>query len=57
MSLLLAQDDVNPDMSDNDGETPLWRASYNGHDGVVSLLLVRSVLNRPGAPQGRRGKR
>ena len=33
--LLLAQDDVNPDKLDNDGQTPLWWASYRGYEGVA----------------------
>lgn len=35
MRLLLTRDKVNPDKPDNDGQTPLWRASWNGREGVV----------------------
>ena len=45
MRLLLARDDVNPNKPDNNGRTPLWCASVNGHEGVVRLLLARSNVN------------
>ena len=45
MRLLLARDDVNPDKPDNDGQTPLWVASFYGHSGVVRLLLPRDDVN------------
>ena len=43
--LLLAQDDINPDMPDNDSKTPLWWASCRGHEGVVRLLLADNDVN------------
>ena len=43
--LLLARNDVNPNESDQDDETPLWRASSNGRAGVVELLLARNDVN------------
>ena len=32
---------INPDKSDNCGQTPLLQAAESGHDGVVKLLLGR----------------
>ena len=43
--LLLARSDVNIDEPDNFGQTPLWWASYNGHEGAVRLLLARGDVN------------
>ena len=45
MRLLLTRDDINPDMQDHDGQTPLWCASLNGQEGVVKLLLTRGDVN------------
>jgi len=42
VKLLLARHDINPDKPDKYGETPLWDASYNGHEGVVRLLVLLS---------------
>ena len=39
MKQLLARDDVNPDKPDVCGQTPLYKATHNGHEGVVRLLL------------------
>ena len=48
MRLLLARDDVNPDKREDYGTTPLQRASINGHEEVVRLLLARGAVNHPG---------
>ena len=45
VSLILAQDDANPNKPDNYGGTPLCRASCHGNDGVVRLLLARDDVN------------
>jgi len=45
VKLLLARNDVNPHKADSEGQTPLWRASYGGHEGVVKLLLARNDVN------------
>ena len=45
MKLLLARDDINPNKPDNYGGTPLWQASFNGHEGVARLLLARDDVN------------
>ena len=45
VTLLLTQDDINPDKPDSNGGTPLWWASRNGHEGVVRLLLARDDVN------------
>jgi len=52
VSLLLARNDVNPNKPTNDGKTPLWWASCNGHEGVVRLLLARGDVN-PRQPDNR----
>ena len=64
--LLLGRGDVNLNMPDNSGQTPLLLAASNGHDGVIKLLLGQedvnpdfpdnnSVRNRPGALRGPAG--
>lgn len=40
MRLLLVTGTVDLDSKDSDGCTPLSRATQNGHDGVVKLLLA-----------------
>jgi hypothetical protein len=39
VNLLLAQDDIDPDLKDGNGRTPLWWAAQNGHKAVVKVLL------------------
>ena len=39
MEILLGRDDVNPDIPDCNGRTPLWDAAENGHREVVKMLL------------------
>ena len=41
----LGPEDINPNMLDNAGQTPLLWAAGNGHDGVVELLLGRVDVN------------
>ena len=48
MKLLLARDDVNPDKPDVCGKTPLCKATHNGHEGVVKLLLREDGARLPG---------
>ena len=43
--ILLARDDVNTDIPDNEGTTPLSWAARNGHEGVVKILLERDHVN------------
>ena len=43
--MLLERGDVNPDLSDNIGPTPLSHASESGHEGVVRILLEREEVN------------
>jgi len=45
MRLLLTLDDVNPNKSDNDGQTPILAASTFPDEGVVRLLLTRDDVN------------
>jgi len=42
---LLANNDVNPDLPNEDGRTLLWDASDRGNERVVKLLLARSDVN------------
>jgi len=49
MSLLFGRKYVNPDRSDDRGQTPLSWAAWSGHDGVVKLLLGRGEV-RPDRP-------
>ena len=44
-SLLFSTRYVNPDSSTKSGETPLWWAAENGHEGVVKTLLERRDVN------------
>jgi hypothetical protein len=39
VNLLLAQDDIDPDLKDGNGRTPLWWAAENRHEAVVKVLL------------------
>jgi len=52
VKLLLARNDVDPNKPDADGTTPLWRASWHGHEGVVKLLLAQADVN-PNKPNNR----
>jgi len=36
--LLIEHHNVDPDIPDRNGQTPLWWATENGHAGVVALL-------------------
>jgi hypothetical protein len=38
------QTNTDPDVKDIDGRTPLFRASYNGHDAIVKLLISENVV-------------
>jgi len=52
VSPLFARKYVNPDRSDNRGQTPLSWASRNGHDGIVKLLLEGKGVS-PDGPDNR----
>jgi len=43
--LLLTKDGVNPDPTDEFGQTPLLWAAANGHKSVVKLLLAKENIN------------
>ena len=43
--MLLERSDINPDKSDMDGQTPLYRATLNGHEEVVRILLRWDEVN------------
>jgi len=46
VKLLLGQKDVNPDTPNTKyGQTALSWAAYNGHEGIVKLLLEREDFN------------
>jgi len=46
VELLLAQKNVDPDLSDMpDNRPPLWWAATNGHEGVLKLLLAREDVD------------
>ena len=45
MKLLLGREDVNPDMPNSAGRTPLLWAAGEGHEEVVKLLLERGDVN------------
>jgi len=43
--MLLGREDVNPNIPDKRGRTPLSRATWKGHDGVAKLLLEREGVD------------
>ena len=43
--MLLERDEVNPDKSDNDGQTPLCCAARDGQAEVVKVLLGRDDVD------------
>jgi ankyrin repeat protein len=45
VELLLGVEDVSPDIPDNMGETPLFQAASQGHEGVVRQLLEQKDVN------------
>ena len=45
MKLLLECKEVDPNSSDNHGQTPLSTAAGNGHKGIVKLLLEHKKIN------------
>ena len=45
VKILLGREDVDPDKLSQSGETPLWWAAVNGHEGVVEVLLRRDGVN------------
>ena len=45
MKILLAWEEVNPDMSDNYDQTPLLYAADRGSEGMVKILLGREEVN------------
>ena len=49
---LLGREEVNPERPDNDGQTPLPLASWNGYDGVVKILLQLREVNAHKADNG-----
>jgi len=49
--LLLVQSEVNADLLDIYGRTPVSWSAGRGHDGVVKLLPAREVVN-PNIPEG-----
>ena len=42
---MLLRRGVNPDTLNEYGQTPLWRAAVNGHEGVVEMLLGRGDVS------------
>ena len=51
MKLLLERGDVDPNLPDSDGRTPLWLSAKRREEGVVKLLLARSDVD-PNSPDG-----
>ncbi|KAI9867900.1 MAG: hypothetical protein M1813_007722 [Trichoglossum hirsutum] len=45
VSLLLANDGVDPGSKDTVGQVPLSWAARNGHEAIVSLLLTKGVVS------------
>ena len=45
MKLLLERNDVDPNIADRYGETPLFIAAIKGHEGVVKMLLECDDVN------------
>ena len=43
--MLLERNDVDPNIADKYGRTPLWQAVKKGRDGVVRILLERSDVD------------
>lgn len=42
IKLLLARSEIETNLKDEDGQTPLSQAAGGGHETVVKLLLARS---------------
>ena len=49
VEILLGRDDVDPSKPSEDGETLLWLAAKNGHQGVIEILFGRGDVdpNKP----------
>jgi len=45
VKILLRREEVNLDKPDNFGRTPLSYATWDGHAGVVKILLGRQEVN------------
>ena len=45
MRILLDQADINPDLADKNGRTPLSWTAQHGYEAVVRLLLNRADVN------------
>ena len=45
MEILLERDDIDPEKPNEYGQTPLWRAAFGGHEGVVKILLGCDDVN------------
>ena len=56
MKILLEQDDIDADKPSESGETPLWWAALNGHEGVVEMILGRDDVNPEDLPLPARHK-
>ena len=46
--MLLAKQGVDVNQAKNNGATPLFIASWGGHSEVVSMLLVKQGVAKPG---------